>query len=178
MKKTILVVFSLILAVTLSGCMGSKGPSLENVEIASAPDASTIKDSEYKNNLEELEKYLVALGYIPEKTQPSKMLYTVIGAKDGDRYNFNVNNNSVYVEIYEYDTENINDDAKRVLSEIKKDGKFYVFADRSIKDNVAVEAYLSYNSKYVVVYNGNTGSDELSKRKDDFIKAVREFHSK
>ena len=54
MKKTILVVFSLILAVTLSGCMGSKGPSLENVEIASAPDASTIKDSEYKQRVIEV----------------------------------------------------------------------------------------------------------------------------
>lgn len=177
MKKILLTVISLAMAVTLSGCMGVGGNSLEGVSTDDSPDASKIKAADYSNDLEGLEKYLVAMGYIPEKAEPEKMMYTVIGAKDGDRYNFTVDNSAVYVELYEYDTDDLNDDANRVIGEVKKDGKFYVFGETGNEEDAAFEAALSSNGKYLVSYTLSTDGESNVQRKEDFEKAVKNFHN-
>ena len=175
MKKIILTVISFALVLAAAGCSAG-GNSLENVDTAATVDPSTINQTDYKNDLEGLEQYLTALNYIPQNAAATEMMYNVIGAKDGDRYNFTVDKNAVYVELYEYDPDHLNEEAERVLSEVQKDGKFYVFDDKNLNDNAAYEAELSYNGKYLLIYTYNSTNDNLVQRKKDFTNAVKEFY--
>ena len=179
MKKIILTVVSLILSVVcLSGCAGVGGQQLPGISTEKAPDPASIKASDYKNNLAEMEKYLVALGYIPSEAKPTEMMYSVIGAKAGDRFVFSVDDVPAYVELYEYDTEKMdsNEEGKRVTGEVKKDGKYYVFGEDGIGGDVAIEASLSDNGKYLVSYTLGGNKDTVVQRKKDFIKAVKEYY--
>ncbi|MBQ8134023.1 MAG: hypothetical protein IJ192_06445 [Clostridia bacterium] len=178
MKKIILIVMSLVIAVSLTGCMGAGDNSTPSVNTDEAKDSKKLKISDYKNDLSGLEKYLVALNYIPGDCEPTEMMYNVIGAKDGDRYNFKVDNSIVYVELYEYDTDNLNDDAKRVINEVNKTGKFHVLGDNTDDEDAAVfDAELSTNGKYLLIYNGSTDNEKTEKRKKDFTNVVKSFHS-
>ncbi len=175
MKKVLLFVLLLSTLVLFGGCLGTGGPSLEEVKTDEAADPEKVKISNYTENLMGLEKYLVALGYIPEKAEPQELMCSVLGAKAGDRFNFKVDGAVVYVELFEYDTDNLNDDAKRVISEVKKDGKYYVFGENANVSNAAYEATLSPDNKYLVSYTVNSGDEANTKRKEDFINAVVNF---
>ena len=176
MKKIILCVISVLAAAALLvGCKNGNG--LPGVDTMNAPKTDSVKQSDYKNDLEGLEKYLNALGYIPDNCEPTKMtLCSVIGAKDGDRYNFNVDNAAVYVELYEYDTDNLNEEAKRVIGEIQKDGKYYVFGESSREDAALYEGNMSLNGKYMVSYTLTSNGDTNVQRKKDFINAVENYY--
>lgn len=175
MKKILLVVICAVMAISFAGCFGTGGTSLEAVKISEAPDASTIKTTDYENNLEGLEKYFIALGYIPEKAKATDMMYKVIGAVDGDRYNFTVDSSAVYIELYEYEPDKLNNEGKRVIDEVKKDGKFYVF-DNKDGDNAAYEATLSDNGKYLMIYTDNSTESANVQRKQDIINALKAFY--
>ncbi len=175
MKKILLFVVLLSTLVIFGGCFSSGGPALEEVRTEDAPDAAKVKMSSYTNNLVGLEKYLTALGYIPEKAEPQQLMCSVIGAKDGDRFNFKVDGAVVYVELFEYDTDKLNDEAKRVIGEVEKDGEYYVFGENANVNNAAYEASLSANKKYLVSYTVNSNDEVNVKRKEDFINAVKNF---
>ena len=176
MKKIIAAILGAVTVVSLAGCAGS-GQSLEKLSTESAPDADTIKASDYTNNLEGLEKYLVALDYIPKKSEPTEMLSNVIGAKSGHRYNFIVDNATVIVELYEYDTDNIGEEGKRVIDEVKKNGEFYVFGeDTKLDGNEAYPADLSDNGKYLLIYTDTSTDISNVQRKADFTEKVKAFY--
>lgn len=176
MKKIIAAILGAVTVVSLAGCAGS-GQSLEKLSTGSAPDADTIKASDYTNNLEGLEKYLVALDYIPKKSEPTEMLSNVIGAKSGHRYNFIVDNATVIVELYEYDTDNIGEEGKRVIDEIKTNGEFYVFGkDTKLDGNEAYPADLSDNGKYLLIYTDTSTDIANVQRKADFTEKVKAFY--
>ena len=176
MKKIISAILLAVTAVSLSGCMQS-GNKLEKLSTENAPDADTIKTSDYANNLEGLEKYLTALDYIPKEAQATEMLSNVIGAKSGRRYNFIVDNSTVSVELYEYDTDNLGEEGKRVVDEVKSGGEFYVF-DKSVKldENIAYEASLSDSGKYLLIYTDTSTDISNIQRKADFTQKVKEFY--
>lgn len=176
MKKSILFVLSLAVAIAASGCAAG-GNQLENVDINAAVEASTLKMSDYKNDLEGLEQYLKALNYIPENAVAADMMYNVIGAVDGDRFNFTVNRSQVFVELYEFNPDALNEDAQRVINEVKKDGKFYVFDDKSLQENAAFDATLSDNGKYLLIYTNQSTSEDHEKRKTDFTNVVKTFYN-
>ena len=176
MKKILVGFLGVLSAISLAGCAGSS-QSLEKLSTESAPDADTIKASDYANNLEGLEKYLVALDYIPKKSEPTEMLSNVIGAKSGHRYNFIVDNAAVIVELYEYDTDNIGEEGKRVIDEVKKNGEFYVFGeDTKLDGNEAYPADLSDNGKYLLIYTDTSTDIANVQRKADFTEKVKAFY--
>ncbi len=173
MKRTILLVITVVLAFTLSGCFGSGGTELPGVKTENGVDPAKVEVSKYKNNLDDLEKYLTALKYLPDSMEPTEMMYNVIGAVKGDRYIFTVDNSSVTVELYEFDPQNLNSDAKRIIGEINKTGSFKVF---SAEDEVEFPAELSDNNKYLLIYTDNSNNDSNKKRKEDFTSAVKNFY--
>ncbi|MGN1458026.1 MAG: hypothetical protein ACI4XP_08745 [Acutalibacteraceae bacterium] len=203
MKKIIPFVICAAMALALTGCATQSGPQLESVQASvtesntSSQDSDTSKTDDtsketstakeinaddYDNNLKGLEKYFVDMGYIPEKSKPTKMMYGVIGAIDGDRYNFVVNSTAIYLELYEYNPDDLKDEksenykeGNRVINEVKKDGKFYVF-DNNGGDNVAYEATLSDNGKYLMIYTDNSTDAGNVQRKADVKNALKEFH--
>ena len=59
---------------------------------------------------------------------------------------------------------------------VQKDGKYYVFGEDGIGGDVAIEASLSDNGKYLVSYTLGGNKDTAVQRKKDFIKAVKEYY--
>ncbi len=175
MKKILLFVICAVMAVSFTGCFGTGGSSLPAVQTSEAPDSTKINAKDYNNNLEGLEKYFVDLGYIPKDAVATEMMYNVIGAVDGDRYYFTVNSSAIYIELYEYNPDKLNEDGVRVIGEVKKDGKFYVFNNED-EENIAYEATLSDNEKYLMIYTDNSTDQENIKRKEDVIKTLKAFY--
>ena len=173
MKKIILAVLSIVIAVSLTGCIGQGGPQLPGISTEDAVDIKKVDVSKYKDDLSGLEDYLFALKYMPENLQPTEMMYSAIGAKAGDRYNFLVDNSTVYVELYEFDPANLNSQAKRIIGEVKETGNFKLL---SAEDEIEFPADLSENGKYLVLYTDSSNNDANVKRKENFIKVVKDFH--
>ena len=177
MKKITAAILGAVMAISFAGCR-TAGSQLEKISTESAPDPDTVKVSDYEDNLEGLEKYLVDLNYIPKNAKASEMLASVIGAKSGHRYSFIVDKSTVTAELYEYDTDKLGEEGSRVLDEVKKNGEFYVF-DKSVQldENIAYEAELSENGKYLFIYKDNSGDIANVQRKADFAEKVKAFHT-
>lgn len=175
MKKIIIALISSVIVFSLMGCMPTNAEQLVNVNTADEPKADNIKATDYENNLNGLEKYLKELDYIPENVDPTEMMYNVIGAVNGSRYIFTVNSSRVIVELYEYDPDNLNSDGKRVINEVQKSGKFYVFGSDDSSDT-AYEATLSDNNKYLMIYNDVSTSNDNVKRKKNVENVFKSFN--
>ena len=65
MKKIILAVLSIVIAVSLTGCIGQGGPQLPGISTEDAVDIKKVDVSKYKDDLSGLEDYLFALKYMP-----------------------------------------------------------------------------------------------------------------
>ena len=81
---------------------------------------------------------------------------------------FTFNNSQVTAEFYEYDLKNLNDEAKKTIESVKKDGKFELLG-------MTTEATLSDNGKYLMVYTDNSGEELNKTRKSDVLKAFKEY---
>ncbi len=83
----------------------------------------------------------------------------LIGAEKGRKYATTYNGKNITVELYSYDTANLNDTAKSIIESVKNDGTF------TILEFSPVKAYLSDNGKYLMVYSD--ASIDESKTDDD-----------
>ena len=176
MKKTAVLAVCALTAFAFAGC-AQQGNKLENVDTTKVLAPSEVNMSEFKNNLEGLEGYFVKLNYIPANTTPTEMLSSIIGAVDGDRYIFSVNNSAVTVELYEYEPDKLDKEATRVLGEVKETGSFHVFGDKSIDGDATYQATLSDNEKYLMIYNDNSNSDTNQAHKKVVIDTFKAFYS-
>lgn len=179
MKKLIaLIMMSILTASVFVGCgndpltSGSqttattatdkKGNSLE------AEETEKISKEDYSKNLKGLAEYFNDLKYIEnEESKTTKMQYKLIGAKAGNRYTIG----TASVELYEFDTKKLNDTAKGIIESVKNQGKFTLY-DKEI------EAFLSDNEKYLMIYTDSTADDKTSdayKTKQSAIKDFKEF---
>ena len=174
MRKAIAAAVCVLTVLSAAGC-AQQGVQLENVDTNNVLTTDQVNMKDYQNNLAGLEEYLVKLQYIPDKTEPTKMMYSVIGAVAGDRYIFNVNNSGVLIELYEYEPDKLNEDAKRVLNEVKENGAFHVFGIESIDGNVTYPATLSDNEKYLMIYTDNNNSEDNQNQKKRVTEAVKAF---
>ena len=182
MKKIVIAAVCALTALSLAGCSGNQ-VQLENVDTTKtlSPDQIKNGDSDFSNDLQGLEDYFKKLGYIPHKTKgDDKMMANVIGAKSGRRYVFNVNNSAVAVELYEYDPDNLNADAKRVLEQIQKSDKneFKVFADERINEGRSYQATVSENGKFLMIYNDGSADQKNVSQKKLAENALVSFHSR
>ncbi len=159
MKKFIAFIFLTILVISTSGCSSNQDKSeLPNI------NASAASDNSYENDINGLKKYLVDTGCITG--EPIQMSFAIVGAKDGYRYNFD----SITVELYEFDTGNLNSTASNIVSSIKESGTFKMLD----KD---VEAYLSNNEKFMLIYTDITNTEQRQERKSQVIEIFKNFNS-
>ncbi len=166
MKKLLPVILCAAIAFSVSGCMGG-GSQPEKLSTDNVPEASSVKQEDYKNNLEGLEKYLKKRAFLPD-SEPTEMTYSTIGAVGGHKYTFMLNNSTVTAEFYEYDLENINNDAKKTIDSVKKDGEFELLGMKT-------KATLSDNGKYLMVYTDNSNEDLNKTRTKDVLNAFKSF---
>ena len=135
-----------VLALSVSACSNNSG-----TETTNTLSASSMAQSEVPDTLDGLCRYMEGNGLIGGT--PHDMLADLIGAKEGRMYQFSFNDSPVQVELYEFDTENLNETAQKILQEVRENGKFTMTGIESSN------AYLSDSGKYLMVYH-DTNTDE------------------
>ena len=175
MKKIVFLFVSLALAVSSAACTSSSTTTYETIYTSSAPEADTVSEDDYEDSLDGLVEYLMALGYIPESSEATEMLSSVIGAEVGVRYVYYVNSSSVVLELYEYDTDNLNEEAVRILNEVKADGEFALFETSDSDEDQIFEAVLSNSEKYLMIYTDSSTNEDNVTRVEDIQNALKTF---
>ena len=136
MKKILPIILCAAIVFSVSGCVSS-GTQLTALSTDNVPKADSVKVKDYDDNLDGLEKYLKKRAFLPDM-DGTEMSYGMIGAKAGHRYMFTFNNSQVTAEFYEYDLKNLNDEAKKTIESVKKDGKFELLGmttEATLSDN-------------------------------------------
>lgn len=178
MKKIVsLILVSILSASIFAGC-GLEDPlSVNNGQSPTTADSTVANETEpqkpvkenYEKSYEGLVEYFKDLEYIDtEEKSVTKMSADLIGAKQGNRYA----KDTAKVELYEFGGKD-NDKAADIKRAVEKNGKFELY-------NREVEAYLSDNGKYLMIYTdtaigeGDTTSDAY-KTKKAAIKTFKSF---
>lgn len=197
MKKLLSAVLTFCLAgAVLAGCGYSDALNSSSTAEQTKPEVSenstepTINTNDYENNLEGLSNYFLNSGYIVEHVGDKlndaavmKMDAELIGAEEGVKYTTKYNGKDVIIELYSYDTENLNDTAKEIIKSVKEKGTFEILPNQQGEYLPAVTAYLSDNGKFLMIYsdksidynNPDTTTDNY-KHQQKVIEDFKAFH--
>lgn len=171
--------FAAILAAAMiilcaAGCTGVQKP-----KVATSDEAVSLNAADYNNDFEGLCNYLWANGYInPHKDNKdityTEMDYALIGAVNGRKF-IEQTKKSANIEIYEFDTEKPSKTATEIINSVKTNGTF------TILDLPEVNAYLSDNGKFLMIYNDKTIDEnktdsESYKLREEILEKFKEFH--
>ncbi|WP_099205118.1 hypothetical protein [Scatolibacter rhodanostii] len=181
MKKIAVLITSLILVFTLTGCMptnrnsANATASVDLVLPTKAGEASgqeeidlpKISDTDFKDDMAGLCEYLEKTYSVAD--EKAQMSYDVIEAKDGYRYLFRYNKSTVQIEVYEFDLENLTEEAKTNLENVKANGKLKVIEKE-------VDAVLSNSGKYVMIYQDQSKEEANAVQKERVIDLFKTFH--
>ncbi len=182
MKKIIsALLMASFMAILVSGCgyndaleeasKANQQTTAASQSAESEAEESKISDANYKDDFNGLCSYMQDLGYYNDKTTKTEMDASFIGAKQGVKYSVST---SLAIEFYEYDTQNLNDTAKEITSEIKESNSFTIIEDHPVSG-----AYLSNNGKYLMIYNDSSidknDPDENSKEYIARENAAKDF---
>lgn len=181
MKKFISAVLCVaIVAAVLSGCGYKDALSKDNTATTQSTEAKQEatpdepKAEDFNDNLNGLCEYFGQLGYVTLKDNKIdeslvvKMDASLVGAKEGKKFNTKYGNQSVVIELYEYDLNNLNGTAKTVIDSVKQTGEF------TILNLPEVEAYLSDSGKYILIYTDESIDDENPDKESDSYKHRQE----
>lgn len=172
MKKLFAVILAVCcLSALFAGCglddaLAQNSNTETTTQAATQDEAPSVKYTDYNNDFDGLCDYFVAMGYTVSKAgdkldekNVTEMDSALIGAEKGRKYATTYNGKNITVELYSYDTANLNDTAKSIIESVKNDGTF------TILEFSPVKAYLSDNGKYLMAYSD--ASIDESKTDDD-----------
>lgn len=179
-KKITLVILAVLFVMVFAAGCGSDQTTTQNTTANSDAANGTpdeIKADNYENTIAGLQKYLTDLTYISGES--TKMSADLIGAKEGYRYTFNVNDGTTTIELYEYETDQAKQEVttKEIIRQVTDTGEFVIL------DLEPVKAELLNNNRFLVVYKDtkleeNNPPEVNEQRKADIIKAIDEFYKK
>lgn len=167
MKKWIAMMAAGVMAFSLAGCgagdvggseyMASKDASSQ--QASSSAEASSKPEVVYDDSMQGLQKYLADRGIV--SGDAVKMEASLIGAKEGVRYMYGYEGKeNVSVELYEYDSANLDETAQKVLSSVKESGKFTIMERE-------VPGVLSADEKYMMIYIDTQDGEAHTKRTEE-----------
>lgn len=163
MKKILLIVVALTMILNLTSC----NLNVNTIKYPDAPETvEGVNQDSYEDNLSGLINYFKDKGYI--LGEPTKMSAELIGAKEGYRYHFKHAGVKVRVELYEYNLNELNDIANESLNGVRENGKITV-------QNTSIDAIISDNGKYLMIYTKDKDSDESIKREQEVINDFKAF---
>ncbi len=146
MKKILFIALAAVMVVGMSACGNSAG----NPEVVSQASMAV---TEVEDTLDGLCKYLEGNGIVTGT--PVKMQADIIGATAGRKYTFEYDKNLVEVELYEFDLDNLNQTAEKVIESVKQEGHLpTIIAGQEVK------AMFSNNGKYMMIYTDKKGNEE------------------
>lgn len=169
-----------LIALTTAGCgytdaLAENSTTVQESTAATADETKVeVKSDSYDDNLNGICEYFGAKEYISTKdgkideSAMTQMDASLIGAKEGKKFATTYNRNSITIELYEYDINNLNDKAKEIISSVEKDGAF------TILELPEVKAYMSDSGKYLMIYtdasidktNPDTTADNYTHREE------------
>lgn len=170
MKKIIVLCIAAFSTVLLTACGAGdvQGPDSQSSDVSTQESKveSDVNQDNYEDNVNGLKKYFEDMGYV--SSDPVKMSAQFIGAKEGYRYQFKYEKSDVTVELYEYDLDNLNSTANRVIDSVNSNGYFMM-------DKTQVDAYMSDNGRYMLIYSDNSKDEANVNRKDEVINNFKTF---
>ncbi|WP_283609791.1 hypothetical protein [Faecalispora anaeroviscerum] len=174
MKKWMAMMAAGVMAVSFAGCgagdvgsaeyMASKAAASQ-AAAASSQAAQSQAEVQYENSLKGLQQYMTAKGAVAG--DPTTMEASLIGAKEGVRYRGSYEGKeNVTLELYQYDSSNLNDAAKQVLADVKDKGTFTIMEKQ-------VPATL--NGDYLMVYTDTQTGDVHTQRAEEVKTIFQNF---
>ena len=171
------------IAITATGCQEDALYANSQAETQATEQnneqESEISDADFKDNLDGLHDYFVAKEYIGKDLEATKMDAKIIGAEKGNKYKVS---NEITIELYEYAKNSTADEASKateVINRVKETGKLAVI------DGKSINAYVSDNEKYIMIYSDKSINDEKPEEKsasyikrEEAIKDFKAFKSK
>jgi ABC-type phosphate/phosphonate transport system substrate-binding protein len=166
MKKLWIITLAAALAMLVSACgvgdVGGASSQPASSQVSSSASSQLGQDG-VEDSLKGLEQYMTANASF--SGTPTSMRADVIGAKQGDRYQFGYNGkNNVTVELYEFDSSNLNETAKKTINDAKSSGKITILDQQ-------VNAVLSDSGKYLMIFQ-NSATDDQNKAYTDQVKKL------
>lgn len=167
-----------LLLVFASGCMGT---GVNQEDIATGDEASSLEAKDYNDDFEGLCNYFAAYGYInPKDTSTTiDMDAALVGAEIGKKFTAkrikDTDVKNITIELYAFNTEKLPATADEIIASVKKDGTF------SILELPEVHAYLSDNGKYMMIYT-DKGLDETKtdsvnyEYREEVLEKFKAFH--
>ncbi len=179
MKKGLLVLLIIVLALSMTACMpGMSTGGVAATELILPTEAEVSEGETKPTELEVMDpaKYTADLkgleGYLKDSYiiagEPLEMSEEAIGAKAGDKFVVNYQKEQTQIELYEFDLNNLNERAQNALNSVKAYGKF------AMLDQV-ITAYLSDSGKYLMIYSVNESNDAVKKQKERAIEVFKVF---
>ena len=153
-------------AVDMSAASAVSSTSSESSEAEATPEpVISVDESKYEDNLDGLADYMKKKEYI--SGDATEMAAAMIGAEKGVKYTGSYEgNNNITMELYEYDTANLNDTANAIIDSVKESGQFTLMG-------MTANATLSDSGKYLMVYTDTVTGEEHDARtaevKEEFV---------
>lgn len=181
MKRFIAAILCVgLIAAVSTGCAYKDALSKDNTATTQATEATgsvatedEVDEKNFSDNLQGLSEYFAKKGYITTKdgkideSTVTVMDASLIGAKEGKKYATAYGGKAITIELYEYDVRNLNnlnDTAKAVIESVKNSGEF------TILDLPPVNAYLSNNGRYIMIYTDSSIDDANPDKESDNYK--------
>ena len=175
MKKIWILSVTAALALALSACgvgdvggVSSAPAASSQAAVSSQASSAAVTADSVPDSLKGLQSYLVANAAV--SGTPETMRADIIGAKSGMRYKYGYNGgkDNVTLELYEFDPSSLNEEAQKILSQVKNSGKFTLLA----KD---VDATLSASGKYMAIVTDSSADDANKAYVQKVKNLVRDF---
>ncbi|MBQ9674292.1 MAG: hypothetical protein IJV39_06675 [Ruminococcus sp.] len=175
MKKFLaLIISAIVLTVNLAGC----GTAVQLNQ--------SVEDYKFKEPISSLVKAFKDKKYIEDKSTVVEMTpvtqennkgdekeyggYLEIGAVEGYRFTTTYNESTINLELYRYNTDKLDSTAKNIINSVKKDGKF-----KLENSSDAVDAYLSKDETFLMIYQDNSTDEKNTNRKKKVISFFEDY---
>ncbi len=174
MKRILaLILIAVVPAISLAGCGGAiqKPETVESYSFKK-PISKLIKALKDKKFLDD-SAVITEMTPVTQETSTGDEArfggYLEIGAAEGYRFAYQYNDNNVYMEVYRYSSKD-SDKAKEIKDSVKKSGKF-----KLENSTDPVEAHLSKDEKYLLIYLDSSDAQKNKNRKEKVISFFEDY---
>lgn len=172
MKKIFSIAVVLLLsAVIFAGCDTSAQTSSDVSSSDEASSETSLNSQDYSYDFEGFLQYMTDSEYI--KGDGTELSASAIGASQGQRFTISSGTSKYYVELYEFDLENMNDTANSTVSNAKTDGTFNFYGDLAATQNTV--AAVTDDGRFLMLYTDTSTSESNLATKQSAVEAVQNF---
>lgn len=167
LKKILAVVLVIAMAMALTGCMNTNTTSYAELSVSAEeknPDMGA-----YTNDFDGIVSYMKDCELIAG--DGTDMSADFIGAVKGQKFSFTYEGVKATCEIYEYDTENLTDEAKAIIEDVKANGHFTAL-------DTEVKAVVSDSGKFLMIYVNDSDEDVQVKMAERINEKFTSFQGK